>query len=674
MEKLRILVANGNAAYLEITRKMLKFPHEGSAVDVATTAQECLEKISTGKYDLVLLDSRLSDHDGLDVLAKINRLDQAPPVVVTVEEGREDIIPQALARGAQDYVVKVRGYLTALPFTVRKVLERRKMKLPAFPPKEEKAETPVEPKPENNTAEATTGAEAFFILDRRARFLSASPRVEKLSGYTEEELLELSFIDLLPREKERDFFLWAEDLTQTEQKPFITALIGKRGEVLRVAITLDPLKDDAGEITGYRGRLQLAPESLGETLAVEQRIDQRVMAQAMAQLFYMSCVEPLNVLLHRIAELACQTFRFQRSTVALLDRRKRAFLKQAWVGYSEDGAPHRALEVPQEIVKRLFADRFRVKVIYYDKDRPAAQEETSPILPERRTQPRRPPHQWHKRDLVLLNLTDHARQSFGYVSLDTPVEGYLPTRDTFHNLELFASLASAAIENAYRFSSMERRNRRLKQVLVTSNIFRLDLNLTELLKEVVWSVKFSLDFNLVLLCLISRKTKMLEAKAVACEDKLKLLQLREVRFPLKTFAELLREPYRRGKSYLVTGAEPVLRSLKTLYYGTMSYDRPEEGSWSQQHLLMVPIKSREGKIIGFILVDDPVDYRLPDDETTRTLEILANQIAIAIDNRVRYVQLRKRLEEPSSLEPTMEGSPDLPATEGFDQEVDKLFA
>jgi hypothetical protein len=43
-----------------------------------------------------------------------------------VEDDREDIALKSIEAGAYDYIMKTRGYLTALPFTVSKALEKKK--------------------------------------------------------------------------------------------------------------------------------------------------------------------------------------------------------------------------------------------------------------------------------------------------------------------------------------------------------------------------------------------------------------------------------------------------------------------------------------------------------------------------------------------------------------------
>ena len=314
------------------------------------------------------------------------------------------------------------------------------------------------------------------------------------------------------------------------------------------------------------------------------------------------------------------------------------------VGYTEgegDTIEQRALEVPREVIDRIFADRYRIKVIYYNQDQRELPHEDNPGVPERRTQRRRPLNEWHSRDLVLLNLKDHKDNSFGYISLDNPYDGMVPTRSTFHNLELFSRLISLSIENYYRFSALAKKNRRLKQVLSNSNIFKLHLSLTELLNEVVWSAKYTLEFNLISLVLISKKTQLLETKAVACDDKIKQIQIRELTFNIHDFSDLLRDDFQIGKSYLVNREEPVLEHFKHIYYGAEGNVRTSDG-WPNWALLLVPIKGRDGKIIGFFMADDPNDMRIPSSENIHTLEILANQIAVAIDNRIMYVQAKEQ--------------------------------
>ena len=535
--------------------------------------------------------------------------------------------------------------------------------------REKTAATIREAAPAAATAPPAPGVESpeegFFICDRRGRFLAANRSLQTMLNYAEEELLELALSDLLSREEEQHLFndIFAGPPDQ-DIFPIQIHFIDKMGEKRPVSLKIRMLRDESRDkrIIGFRGSVTLVAAERGERAGEQAELDQGIMVRHLFDLVQMSYTEPLNVLLKRIGEVVCQIFGFQRSTVALLDRRKKAYIKHAMIGYGENRAAsgEKILQVPQEVVDRLFVDKTQVKVIYYNQEIGSL---GSPSLSLTHTELPAVESRWHPRDLVMLRLADHRGRQFGYISIDEPLDGVTPARSTFENLELFSQLVAMAIENYYRFSTLERRNRRLKQILINSNIFKLYLSLNELLKEVVWSVKFSIEFNLVSLVLISKKSGLLETKAVACDDRIKLGQIQELAFDLRDFSAILREEYRRGKSFLISSEEEVLRHFKQIYYGNLSNGHYADG-WPRYALLLVPIKSREGKIIGFILADDPVDGKLPTTESVHILEILANQVAIAIDNRMLYVQAR---EKPQSAELAAAPEPaSEPGTEAMD--------
>jgi PAS domain S-box-containing protein len=652
---MNILVAHPTDSYVEALKQMLSAQGENYNLEGITSLVECIARISHYEFDVAIIDSSFMQGESKSFLEKLHLIEKHVPVILLIDERHEYLIHAASELNVTAYIDKRRGFVSSLPGLIDRIYEIRKERM-----REEEVGKLDEMNLEiHKIARSTNMTEGYFICDRRGRFLSANEVIQSLSGYSEEELMELAITDLMTKEDEERFFervfqANAKETSLTQSLPLIDKMGEKHPVELRIRILREEGK--ASNIIGFRGSFTVVPLERPELPVQKTSIDQNNMIAEVVDIVHLGYTEPLSVILKRIAELVCQTFGFKRSTVALLDRRKKAFIKQAMVGYSTSdlgSIERRAIEVPQEVIDRIFADRFKIKVIYYTQDQRDSREFISPGMPERRTQRRRPESQWHKRDLILLNLADHLDNTFGYISLDEPDEGNVPSRTTFHNMEIFGKLASMAIENYYRFSMHERRYRRLKQVLVSSNIFKLYLSLSELLKEVVWSVKFSLDFNLVALVLISKKSGLLETKAVACDDKIKLLQIRELNYDLKDFSSLLRDDYRQGRSYFIKKEEAIIKHFKRIYYGSDTngqYDR-FENIWPRWALILVPIKSREGKIIGFIMADDPRDCHIPSNDTINILEILANQIAIAIDNRVMYVQAKEQIKpEPQPQE------------------------
>jgi len=648
--RMRIVIAHPNASYVEATRQVLSVQNENYQPIGATTLQEVIDHFSKVDFDILLIDSELANSNRESFLDAIKKIGSVYPTILTVNEDDDIISSRAKECGVFECVVKGKGYLAALSDSLKRATEIKNEK------KSEKSSslniTPEIDQGEKRTFNHTS-EEGYFVCDRKGRFLSVNKYIQKITGYSNDELLELSILDLISLTDGNDFFNNIFNVAAKKPAmPFEIYFINKLGQKYRARLQISLIFDenDVKHIIGFRG--YLIKYDLAKKTGALQRynIDQKNMITDIIEIIHRSYSEPIDVLLKSLSDLVCHTFGFKRSTIALLDPRKHTFVKQAMVGYSKkenEQDTQKTMEVPQKVVDKIFSDKAHIKVIYHKKEQRQIPSSLNYELVKNDSQDIQPILQWHKRDLIILNLTDRNENTFGYISIDEPYNGNTPTKATFYNLELFSRLVSISIENYYRISRLERRNRRIKQILVNSNVFKLYYSLSELLKEVVWSVKFSLDFNLVSLVLISKKSAMLETKAVACDDKVKLAQIKELKYDLTTFSNLLRKEYLQGKSYFIKNEEPVLRHLKRIYYGAESNEEYEDG-WPNWALIVVPIKSKEGKIIGFLLADDPNDCRLPSQDTIHTLEILANQIAIAIDNRVMYVQAKERILQDSS--------------------------
>lgn len=628
-----ILLADANKSYREITRKMLKFHDANFIIDDCASVRECLEKVTARAYDLIITNEKLDDGDCFALLTALKHQQIPVDTLVLLEEGHDEAGLRALDYGATDYMVKARGYLSALPFAVKRILDRKTYRRNGDA-RESESIGPEQP----------IAQKGYFILNHHGRFLSANPGMEAISGYTEDELLELTLLDLLPKGKEWELFEWLKQIeTNGAQKPFTTEIRGKFGAQFPVHLRLTPVRDSSDQLKSYRGEIEEAsPESIPEEKKEEEQKIGLGMIEQLWELARTSRGEPMPRLLAGLAQLSCRIFKFQRATIAVLDKAQQAYVKVAMIGYSLPlEAEKRRLQVPKDVIDRIFANKFRIKILYYNQDTRQEDDLISPIVPDRRSHSRRSLEQWHPRDVVLLNLADHQLQSFGYISLDDPMEGFVPNREFFHNLEVFSRLASLIVENHVHAMDQDQRNRRLTQVLVTSNIFKLYLSMQDLLREVVWSVKFSLDFNLVVLLLIGQKSGRAEVRAVACEDKLAAQQLTAVSLDIREFTALMKSDYKIGKSYFIREEHPALRPIKRLYY---SYPLParKEDEWSVNDAIMVPLKSRYGRIMGALLVDDPADLVPPDKDHIHILEILANQISVAIENRIMYVEAHRQ--------------------------------
>lgn len=105
--------------------------HDGHDVVSAARGDEALDRLAASRPDLVVVELRLPDMDGMDLIGRLAAMDERLPVVVhTGTAGRHD---EAMALLADDYVVKSSN-LSDLMDSVRRLLPQRGAPLPQLLP------------------------------------------------------------------------------------------------------------------------------------------------------------------------------------------------------------------------------------------------------------------------------------------------------------------------------------------------------------------------------------------------------------------------------------------------------------------------------------------------------------------------------------------------------------
>jgi signal transduction histidine kinase/CheY-like chemotaxis protein len=129
---LSILVVEDSPEDREVYRRLLAREGAGGVeVEERETGAAGLERLRQGGVDCLLLDYKLPDADGLELLAALDELPgERPAVILLTGFGDESVAVEAMKRGAQDYLDKGRisgdRLLRAVQHAVEKVaLERR---------------------------------------------------------------------------------------------------------------------------------------------------------------------------------------------------------------------------------------------------------------------------------------------------------------------------------------------------------------------------------------------------------------------------------------------------------------------------------------------------------------------------------------------------------------------
>ncbi len=98
----------------------LELLHEGYEVLKASNGREGLEKVESGKVDLVVLDVMLPELNGFEVLRRIRKKSDLPVIMLTARDEVMDKVA-GLDGGADDYMTK--------PFAIEELLARIRLAL-----------------------------------------------------------------------------------------------------------------------------------------------------------------------------------------------------------------------------------------------------------------------------------------------------------------------------------------------------------------------------------------------------------------------------------------------------------------------------------------------------------------------------------------------------------------
>src|SRR3954454_11831105 len=82
------------------------FPAPAHRVEISPTGSEGLERARDGRTDVIMLDLRLPDQSGLDVLKQLRQIDARIPVVLVTVVRSADSAIEAMRQGAYDYLLK----------------------------------------------------------------------------------------------------------------------------------------------------------------------------------------------------------------------------------------------------------------------------------------------------------------------------------------------------------------------------------------------------------------------------------------------------------------------------------------------------------------------------------------------------------------------------------------
>src|SRR5512146_2520502 len=104
MEPKRVLVADDDATVRDLLRNLLT--SEGYTVGEAKSGNQVLQALAAGPVDLLLMDIRMPDLGGMEVLQRLKEQGKEIGVLMMTAYGSSTLAIRAIQLGAYDYMTK----------------------------------------------------------------------------------------------------------------------------------------------------------------------------------------------------------------------------------------------------------------------------------------------------------------------------------------------------------------------------------------------------------------------------------------------------------------------------------------------------------------------------------------------------------------------------------------
>lgn len=272
MKKTKILVVDDEEKILELCTRVL---HKDYQVETAGNGREALEKIAENYYDVILLDLKMPDVDGMELLKKLNEKNYSHGEVVIVTGAVstiEDIV-EPIKSGASDILLKP-FEITDLKLMIKRILERKRIKelrnvVPAniqfqkfFIEAIQVLVKTLEAKDKYTKEHSLNVAKYAVLIARNLRLSEEEIKIIEIAGY----LHDLGKIGIDENILKKPGKLTSEEYEHVKKHPLITVEILEPIEEFREIIKFVKHHHERYDGTGYPDRLK------GEEIPIGARI------------------------------------------------------------------------------------------------------------------------------------------------------------------------------------------------------------------------------------------------------------------------------------------------------------------------------------------------------------------------------------------------------------------
>jgi signal transduction histidine kinase/uncharacterized protein YigA (DUF484 family) len=369
-------------------------------------------------------------------------------------------------------------------------------------------------------------------------------------------------------------------------------------------------------------------------------------------------VEDIATFLKRIAESVREIFGFQTVSISILDDEKGIFTDHAMAGYT----PEQETEIrknkdafSKEEILSDFRDDCKVsKIAYFI----PAEKQKSPLSDfvavrdrEAAARPRSSPDAWHELDLLYFALLDRRGDLIGYMQVDYPANGKIPSIQTVEELELFAGVAAVGVENSRMYrrtldllqENEVKTSRTLRLLELIQSVLRID-DLDVVLQKVADAMASTFGFRKAGVSMFTEGSDKVTVHSLSGYSPEEERVVRQSIIWKEKVLEDFKEEFRITRTgYFIPGET---QGNGSGFVFIESPDMARSGrktpdSWHELDLLYFGMYDREGRMLGYIQLDYPIDGKIPTKETMESMEAFASIATIAIENSAMFKEMNE---------------------------------
>jgi PAS domain S-box-containing protein len=233
-----ILVIDDEQRMCDSLRLLLE--PQGFDVHTANTAADAYSAMTRCKFDVFLVDMFLEETDGFEIMEQVVKVEPDAPIIVITGNATMETAIKALKMGAYDYLKKP-FEPEELIINVQNALAQKRLR------DENRAITEQLRLSERRYRNMVQNSpDMIYTLDQEGRFIFVNDAVQRLLGYSSQELVGKHYMSLIsgngPVEREQLFM---------ERR--VGELVRKDGSCRFVETSVSPILNSKGRVIGCRG-------------------------------------------------------------------------------------------------------------------------------------------------------------------------------------------------------------------------------------------------------------------------------------------------------------------------------------------------------------------------------------------------------------------------------------